>query len=1368
MDNEQIPSKEEIRDIRFKTPTFIDPLTGLFNQYYLYQFLPEEMKKAKLSNYPLTVFMIDLDGFKEVNDNFGHLCGDEVLKQLATILKKFLRQTDVVIRYAGDEFTVLLPAADQNRAQILAERLIEEVSKNIFKGKDNQDIRLTISVGYSTYPADADEMDKLIDLADKALYLSKQRGKNKVSQAKEVTLEAASYLIAMGSFPCPKFIDRELEIDRLRQTFDTVVLKSGLLQATFISGEAGIGKTRLLNELNNYVRERATIISCRCSSEHTQDPYYLFAKGISGYIEKVGIDNTGIQSIFYKFPFTELAELSRLIPSIASLVKRPLVSEQSDKNLRFLLFKSFLDFLIELNKTQAILISFDDIHWADKASLELLRYLCKQEKNKSIFIVCSFIEDKSKEITDANLKELWEDIRFNNNVTQIKLTDFTLENTTSMIETIFPRIEAGREFYELIDGTTKGNPSFIEEMLKSLVEDAVIFYQDNRWQIKKDFASDDIPLSIEEVIKKRLKNLDEETKEMIVQAAVIGEDFSADTLKKIGNKDEGFMLELLNRAKKMRLVDELESKGKFGFTNKNIQNLLYNELNDEQRNLLHYKIAQSIAEEHRENLDNVAGELLYHFNQVPQLDEAVRYKTVLSEKISQIFNSSEILEYLDKLTEEVIAEVPEAEAPEETKIAPAPQLSEQMLQETIRLIRSLQGAVKNFQLYPPGVMRTTVIKEIHATLNKIWQEVERLNLSEVEKSLVVNGKRISPKEAEQANIENFLTLIMEHSLKTISLTKEMTEADLDRFVQYLSQPASQIRERGGWTQVIKEETISGIKVDEVRLVRIGGPAKEFAGRKKIEDAMLMEFLLDKIGYGSVDKKAVLNTIINEPKKFAQTLTEAASEAVKQGKADDEAGAIANNIEKIATQILDKEPPEERDYIKDIAYVISELKSTLRNEVIRSQLLSKESRSKKIAEDIIKVTPDDVIIEMIIEECKENQDNLLVIEDFIDKILTDESRKKEISAKLEVELSKRNMDRQDIAFVNGQIEWEDLSVDKRIDSIIRLPNKYYKSEMGRIKALLDELSLKQDKQGVENLLQHLLSKSDQLGFQIGKDLMKIVSDFIKAPFFDDKVDVKQMEARLNGLLKRLNIEVDPKVFASILDIFREIIKEFTLKLQSAKNTVLEAEKPATKKNYLFIQQFLSLLSQRFKWEENRNPKIHRLISDFMTDISNTEFLEILVYSIVNSPYQIKPDIKGIFSLIGNKLVDTLIDLQSRKILGWGDSFREYIIRKGIIDLFQELGEPAIDRLGQKLSQAKGDASASLIELAGYLKKEEWIDLLVPFIYHRDPLMRRAAIIALGDIGSDRSIRIISQVLKREKDKNVYNLAKEQLKRLKAGG
>jgi len=1353
MDNEKYPIQES-KDIRFKEPTFIDPLTGLFNRYYLYQFLPAELNKAKLSNYPLSLLMVDLDGFKAINDKYGHSCGDEVLKQVGAILKKSIRRTDLIIRYAGDEFLVLLPTADVKIAEKVSRSLIDSIDKNAFKGKDGQDLHLTLSIGVAFYPEDSQDLDELINLADKALYLSKQKGKNRTSYAKEVTLEAVSYIVAMDSFPCPKFIDRKEQIDRLKYIFDTVVLKSDLLQVAFVTGEMGSGKTRLLTELNNYVRERAAIINCRSSMAHIQDPYFLFAKGVSDYIGKIGIDSLQLSGVFSRVSPLELGQLSRIVPPIAQLLNRPIAPEADDRKARFLLFKGFLDFLIELNKNQPVLILFDDIQWIDKASLELLRYLYMQEKNKRIFIACAYDEDKSSQRTDGfGPKALLEEVRFKDNFIQLELKDLSFEDTSAMIEAIFPGIEASKEFYELIYDVTKGRPSFIEEVLKLLVEESVISYQDNRWQIKKALSKQDIPYSMEEVIKKRVKNLDGETKEMIVQAAVIGEDFSLDLLKKLSNKDEGFITELLKRAKEMSLVDELKTKGDFGFMNNNIQSILYNELNNEQQNLLHYKIGQILANEHKDNIYNVAGELAFHFNRAPQQDKINEYVGPLLEKIEQIFNPAEAIEYLDKLVQDMAVE----------KEGVVTALSEKSFKETIRFIRAFQGAIKTFYLYPAGEMRSAAIEEAYSLLNVIFGESERLIVGEVERSLVINGRRISPKVADQDIIEYFLNLMLRHNLKTISFLKGVSQDELNRLIWHLIESPEHITEQGGWLQIISKDELKNIRVDEVRFVQLGASDNIREGKKKFEDAMLIEFLLGKISLGGIDRKAFVYNMRQDPRRFAQTIMDTAQKTTKEGKSSDEAKAVAESIEKINSQILQQESgPSE--YIADLAKVISQLKPGLRNKVLRYQSLDKDPKQRDALDNIIKATPDEVIVDMLIEEYKESQGNLLVVKDTIEKLLTDTERRKAVLSKLEAELSKLKVSDEEIAFASGRIQWKDLPLDKRRDSIIKLPDRYYKSELGKIKALLGELDSRQNVQELQDTLLHLIDKAAGLPLAIRNDLMTAITDFIKTPPANNREDALGIEDRLDGLLKKLNIEADPAAFAAILEIFKEVIKDFTKRLQSSRDIISEMERPKVRKYCLFIPQLINILSKRFKWEKEHNPQIYKLIEDFLREISERDFLEILTYIIISGVSREKLALNDIFPIMQDTLIETLIHLETKRETTAFDPFQEYVTRKGIVNLLQRLGEPALNILQEKLSRFKDYMAPSLIELIGDLKKEEWVDLLMPLTTSDERAIRRAVVTALGEIGGERTQEIIRSMLTKEKDKKIRILAKRQLARL----
>ena len=130
------------------------------------------------------VLLIDIDFFKRLNDTHGHQAGDHALREVSEILTKGLREYDVVARYGGEEFAVILPSTPRQRGASIAERLREtvEAAEIVTRG---QTLRLTVSVGMSSFPEDADEGKELVHLSDKALYEAKRRGRNQVAFAGE-------------------------------------------------------------------------------------------------------------------------------------------------------------------------------------------------------------------------------------------------------------------------------------------------------------------------------------------------------------------------------------------------------------------------------------------------------------------------------------------------------------------------------------------------------------------------------------------------------------------------------------------------------------------------------------------------------------------------------------------------------------------------------------------------------------------------------------------------------------------------------------------------------------------------------------------------------------------------------------------------------------------------------------------------------------------------------------------------------------------------------------------------------------------------------------------------------------------------------
>uniref|UniRef100_A0A7C4NUG6 diguanylate cyclase n=1 Tax=Thermodesulfobacterium geofontis TaxID=1295609 RepID=A0A7C4NUG6_9BACT len=165
-----------IRDIAKNFPEliFIDPLTEVNNRAYL-NIIKTKIKKI---SGPVTVLMIDIDNFKEINDTFGHVVGDKVLKKLAQTLRKNVKITDEVIRYGGEEFLVIAYRCDLEEGKILAERLRRKIEDIKFNKRD-LNFKITVSIGLSIYEPQEDLLTA-IENADKAMYKAKQRGKNRV------------------------------------------------------------------------------------------------------------------------------------------------------------------------------------------------------------------------------------------------------------------------------------------------------------------------------------------------------------------------------------------------------------------------------------------------------------------------------------------------------------------------------------------------------------------------------------------------------------------------------------------------------------------------------------------------------------------------------------------------------------------------------------------------------------------------------------------------------------------------------------------------------------------------------------------------------------------------------------------------------------------------------------------------------------------------------------------------------------------------------------------------------------------------------------------------------------------------------------
>ncbi len=161
-----------------KELSIIDDLTGAYNYRYFIRKLQEEKLRASRYNLPLSIIMVDIDWFKKINDSYGHETGNIVLQKLAEVIQKCIRDVDIFVRYGGEEFVVILPQTPQQEAVVIGNRIREQVEMTKIDAGKHSLLKITVSVGLSSFPENGKPQEELVTIADEALYQAKDEGRN--------------------------------------------------------------------------------------------------------------------------------------------------------------------------------------------------------------------------------------------------------------------------------------------------------------------------------------------------------------------------------------------------------------------------------------------------------------------------------------------------------------------------------------------------------------------------------------------------------------------------------------------------------------------------------------------------------------------------------------------------------------------------------------------------------------------------------------------------------------------------------------------------------------------------------------------------------------------------------------------------------------------------------------------------------------------------------------------------------------------------------------------------------------------------------------------------------------------------------------
>jgi diguanylate cyclase (GGDEF)-like protein len=172
--------------VEAKKIAYMDSLTDLYNPKFLDVAIDRELKRSDRSKTPFSILFMDLDNFKRINDEFGHLVGSKILIEVSQLLLQCVREIDTVIRYGGDEYTILLVDSETEIASIVAERIRKSIETQEFMQDESLSVHITASIGIASFPLHAQDKKSLLEMADKAMYFGKNRTKNSVYIASDL------------------------------------------------------------------------------------------------------------------------------------------------------------------------------------------------------------------------------------------------------------------------------------------------------------------------------------------------------------------------------------------------------------------------------------------------------------------------------------------------------------------------------------------------------------------------------------------------------------------------------------------------------------------------------------------------------------------------------------------------------------------------------------------------------------------------------------------------------------------------------------------------------------------------------------------------------------------------------------------------------------------------------------------------------------------------------------------------------------------------------------------------------------------------------------------------------------------------------
>ncbi len=435
---------------------------------------------------------------------------------------------------------------------------------------------------------------------------------------------------AVVAAPDGEFVGRELELERLGALLKQVA--AGGLRAVFTAGEPGIGKTRLCSEFARIAYEEGAVVLYGRSDEEPLVPYQPFVEAIRRWAAALSPEaRAGVPHAEYLAP---------LVTEFAASARPAHVEEPEAARYRF--FEAIASALEHATIAGPVLIVLDDLHWADRPTLQLLQHVLRTRGASPILVLGTYRE--SELARTRPLAEAMADFRRERAFERIALSGLDEEEIFALLERTAEHDMGGtgRALARALSQTTEGNPFFIEQILGNLVDTGRLVLRDGRWVLDARVEDLGIPEGVVEAIGRRLSRLSDACNKSLAAASVLGRDFDVDILTRVLERDPDEVLAAIEEALRVGLVRELPARGRAActFSHALVQQALYEELSLARKQRLHLKAAAAIETAHAADIEPHVTALARHLRAAGAAadpDKAIEYSVRAMDAARRVF-----------------------------------------------------------------------------------------------------------------------------------------------------------------------------------------------------------------------------------------------------------------------------------------------------------------------------------------------------------------------------------------------------------------------------------------------------------------------------------------------------------------------------------------------------------------------------------------------------------------------------------------------------------------------------------------------------------------------------------------------------------